>query len=138
MAVYAKFEGQKLRGQLFKRTQQSKKGQRVVWCVTWICVQVFQLFFFLKYNVSTLPGQYQKYLNAKNIKTKPPCCSWKKDYEIVFVFKNQKPSKSLSTQLYHSLKKRIVWNTGRTGRSTHLCWEPSWTRTHSSLPGIKM
>ena len=23
-------------------------------------------------------------------------------------------------------------------RSTHLCWEPSYTRTHSSLPGIKM
>ena len=27
-------------------------------CVTWICVQVFQLFFFLKYNVKSLPGQY--------------------------------------------------------------------------------
>ena len=37
----------KLRGQLLKRTQQNKRGQRVVWCVTWICVQVFQLFFFL-------------------------------------------------------------------------------------------
>ena len=29
-AVYVTFEGQNLRGQLFKRTQQSKRGQRIV------------------------------------------------------------------------------------------------------------
>ena len=29
-AVYVTFEGQKLKGQLFKRTQQSKRGQRIV------------------------------------------------------------------------------------------------------------
>ena len=29
-AVYVKSEGQKLRGQLFKITQQGKRGQRVV------------------------------------------------------------------------------------------------------------
>ena len=29
-------------------------------------------------------------------------------------------------------------NTARTGRSTHVSGEPSYTRTHSSLAGIKM
>ena len=33
---------------------------------------------------------------------------------------------------------RLSGNTGQTGRSTHLCGEPSYTKTHSSLPGIKM
>ena len=33
----------KLRGQFFKRTQQSKRDQRVIWCVTWICVQVLHM-----------------------------------------------------------------------------------------------
>ena len=34
---------------------------------------------------------------------------------------------------------KIVWKHGpRTGRSTHLCWQPSYTRTHSSLLGIEM
>ena len=32
-----------------------------------------------------------------------------------------------------SHKKQIVWK-----HSTHLCCEPSYTRTHSSLPGFKM
>ena len=39
---------------------------------------------------------------------------------------------------YHCHKKEIVWKHGWTGSSMHLCWEPSYTRTHSSLPGIKM
>ena len=38
----------------------------------------------------------------------------------------------------NSLKKQISGNTGRTGRSAQLCWEPYYTRTHSYLPGIKM
>ena len=38
----------------------------------------------------------------------------------------------------HSHKNIYSGNTGRTGRSTHLCWERSYTGTHSSLPGIKM
>ena len=35
-------------------------------------------------------------------------------------------------------RNRSSGNTDRTGHSTHLCWEPSYTRTYSSLPGIKM
>ena len=34
-------------------------------------------------------------------------------------------------------RNRWFGNTGRTGRSTHLCLEPSYTGTHASLPGIK-
>ena len=33
---------------------------------------------------------------------------------------------------------KIVWKQGRTGRSSHLCWEICYNRTHSSLPRIKM
>ena len=35
-------------------------------------------------------------------------------------------------------KGKLVWKQGRTDRSTYLCWEICYTRTHSSLPGIKM
>ena len=38
----------------------------------------------------------------------------------------------------HNHKKQMSGNTGRTGRSTHLCCEPSYTTTCSSLPGIKI
>ena len=33
---------------------------------------------------------------------------------------------------------KIVWKQGWTGHSTRLCWKPSYTRTHSSLPCIKI
>ena len=33
---------------------------------------------------------------------------------------------------------KTVWKQGQMGRSTHLCWEPSYTRTHSSLPCVKI
>ena len=33
---------------------------------------------------------------------------------------------------------RAIWNTGRTDRSTFLCSEPSYTRTHSSLLSVKI
>ena len=82
----------KLRGQFFKWTQQSKRGQGVA-CVTWICVEVFQLFFFLKYEV-----------NIKNILI----FKISKRNHLLFYFKkvlncileSQKSSKSLSRQLY--------------------------------------
>ena len=42
-----------------------------------------------------------KNFNIKSIKTWNTCCSiYKEEYEIVFVFKSQKSSKNLSTQLY--------------------------------------
>ena len=42
--------------------------------------------------------------------------------------------------LHHSHKKQKdkSGNMGRTGCSTHLCWGPRYTRTHSSLPRIQM
>lgn len=54
--VYVTLEGQKFRGQLFIKTQQSKRGQRTMMCYFDLCT-VFKLFFFLKYNVNSLPGQ---------------------------------------------------------------------------------
>ena len=39
------------------------------------------------------------------------------------------------SRLKYSHKKQTVWKLGPNGP---LCWEPSYTRTHSSLPGIKM
>ena len=43
------------------------------------------------------------------------------------------------TATFKYQKKPVTRNRNivRTGRSTHLYWEPSYTRTHSSLPGIK-
>ena len=37
------------------------------------------------------------------------------------------------TQWMHSHKKQIAWKHGPNW--PHLCWEPSYARTHSSLPG---
>ena len=40
--------------------------------------------------------------------------------------------------LIRVIKNRYSGNTGQSSRSVHLCWEPSYTRTHSSLPCIKI
>ena len=54
----------------------------------------FSLFFFLKYNVKSHPGQYQKYINIENIKMKLPVALFeKKGYEIVFVSKAKSQAK---------------------------------------------
>ena len=75
----------------------SAKYKRIGCCI--MCyLDLFQLFFLLKYNVKSLPGKYQKYSNIRNIKMKPPVALIHKgEYEPIFVFKSQKPSKSFPT-----------------------------------------
>ena len=58
---------------------------------------------------------------------------------LVFFFSTEKTlCKPLSLPEIIVTRNRYSVSTGRTGRSTHLCWEWSYTRTHSSSPGIKI
>ena len=72
------------------------------------------------------------------------CCPKKLAAEIPTAAWKHRPNwplwlimKKRGWKLYHSPNPRGVQKCNSAGRSTHLCWEPSYTRTHISLPGIK-
>ena len=48
--------------------------------------QAFRLFFFLKYNVKSLPAQYYKYFNVKNTKIKPPAALFENKIMKLYLF----------------------------------------------------
>ena len=81
----------KLRGQFFKRTQQSKRTESCIMCYLDLCIQ---LFFFPKDNVKSLSGQNFKKVNIKNIKMKPPVAQFKKKSKKFCLFLKCQKSKS--------------------------------------------
>ena len=64
----------KLRGQFFKRTQQSKRIESCLMCSLDLCIQLLLL---PKDHVKSLSEQNYKKINSKNIKMKPPVALFK-------------------------------------------------------------
>ena len=95
-AIYVTFEGQKLRGKLFKRTHKVKEVRGLYDVLLGFVYRCFNYFAFSN-TMST--HFHDNIINILMLKILNETILFKReDYEIVFVFKNQKSSKSLSTQ----------------------------------------